>query len=257
MAVEDQTAFEQLREPLSMKTEKTSLTSSTRSPPSVPRLHHWWRGEFVDFHELFALLEPVEFRRFRQSHNWSSAAEDFRRALHRIACDIRLGSILLDNFDDVALTEETMDAARQCAWFDGASFRAQYAVGSLTRMADEAAAAFVQSQRSLLDAEIWEETSVRLQTPCSLLRDCAGPQLEVRSSSACRQTWELTTGYGHRKDPTLNNSVDAIGYLVDVATEDACGCSPGSRRRSTMPSSIRTGRARGMSWQRPIACWRS
>ena len=31
--------------------------------------------------------------------------------LHRIACDIRLGSILLTIFDDVVLTEETMDAA--------------------------------------------------------------------------------------------------------------------------------------------------
>jgi len=88
-------------------------------------------------------------------------------------------------------------------------------------MTDKAAAAFVQSQRSLLDAEVWEETSVRLQTPLQLCAIALAHNLMSEARQLCRQTWELTTGYGHRKDPTLNNSVDAIGYLVDVAAEDA------------------------------------
>ncbi len=221
MAAEDQTAFEYARAPIYEDRENVTDFLNALSAVGAQVAHHWWRGEFVDFHELFALLEPVEFRRFRQSYDWSSAAEDFRGALHRIACDIRLGSILLDNFDPVALTEETMDSARECTWFDGASFRAQYAAGSLTRMADEAAAAFVQSQRSLLDAEIWEETSVRLQTPLQLCAIALAHNLTSEARQLCRQTWELTTGYGHRKDPSLNNTVDAIGYLVDVAAEDA------------------------------------
>lgn len=221
MAAEDQSAFEYARAPIYEDRENITDFLNALSAVGAQVAHHWWRGEFVDFHEIFALLEPVEFRRFRQSYDWSSAAEDFRRALHRIACDIRLGSILLDNFDDVALTEETMDAARQCAWFDGASFRAQYAAGSLTRMADKAAVAFVQSQRSSLDAEVWEETSVRLQTPLQLCAIALVHNLTSEARQLCRQTWELTTGYGHRKDPTLNNTVDAIGYLVDVAAEDA------------------------------------
>jgi hypothetical protein len=221
MAAEDQTAFEYARAPIYEDRENITDFLNALSAVGAQVAHHWWRGEFVDFHELFALLEPVKFRRFRQSYDWSSAAEDFRQSLHRIACDIRLGSILLDNFDDVALTPETMDAAKQCAWFDGASFRAQYAAGSLTRMADEAAAAFVQSQRSLLDAEVWEETSVRLQTPLQLCAIALAHNLTSEARQLCRQTWELTTGYGHRKDPTLNNTVDAIGYLVEVAAEDA------------------------------------
>ncbi|MBB5018043.1 hypothetical protein HNQ59_001328 [Chitinivorax tropicus] len=221
MAAEDQTAFEFARAPIYEDRENITDFLNALSAVGAQIAHHWWRGEFVDFHALFALLEPVEFRRFRQSHNWSLAAEDFRRALHRIACDIRLGSILLANCGDVALTEETMEAARQYTWFDGASFRAQYAAGSLTRMADKAAAAFVQSQRSLLDAEVWEETSVRLQTPLQLCAIALAHNLMTEARQLCRQTWELTTGYGHRKDPTLNNSVDAIGYLVDVAAEDA------------------------------------
>lgn len=221
MAAEDQAAFEYARAPIYEDRENITDFLNALSGVGAQVAHHWWRGEFVDFHELFELLEPVEFRRFRQSYDWSSAAEDFRGALHRIACDIRLGSILLDNFDDVALTEETLDAARHYAWFDGASFRAQYAAGSLTRMTDAAAAAFVQGQRSLLDADVLEETSVRLQTPLQLCAIALAHNLTSEARQLCRQTWELTTGYGHRKDPTLNNTVDAIGYLVDVAAEDA------------------------------------
>lgn len=221
MAAEGQTAFEFVRAPVYEDRKNITDFLNELSVAAAQVAHHWWRGEFVDFHELFELLKTVEFRRFRQSHDASSAAEDFRSALHRIACDIRLGSILLDHFDDVALTDETMKAAGQQAWFDCASFRTQYASGLLTRMSDDAAAAFVKSQRVLLDAEIRQETSVHLQMPLQL---CAIALVHGLNSSArelCKQTWELTTGYAHRKDPTLNNTVDAIGYLVDVAPNDA------------------------------------
>ncbi|AZE63059.1 MULTISPECIES: NACHT domain-containing protein [Pseudomonas fluorescens group] len=221
MAAEGQTAFEFVRAPVYEDRKNVTDFLNALSVAAAQVAHHWWRGEFVDFHELFELLKTVEFRRFRQSHDASSAAEDFRSVLHRIACDIRLGSILLDHFDDVALTDETMKAAGQQAWFDCASFRTQYASGLLTRMSDDAAAAFVQSQRVLLDAEIRQETSVHLQMPLQL---CAIALVHGLNSSArelCKQTWELTTGYAHRKDPTLNNTVDAIGYLVDVAPNDA------------------------------------
>ena len=65
-------------------------------------------------------------------------------------------------------TTATMVAAATSEWFDSTSFRTEYAAGLLTRMSDEAAAAFIQSQRVLLDAEIRQETSVHLQTPLQL-----------------------------------------------------------------------------------------
>lgn len=222
MAAEGQTAFEFVRAPVYEDRKNITDFLNALSVAAAQVAHHWWRGEFVDFHELFELLKSVEFRRFRQSHDASSAAEDFRSALHRIACDIRLGSILLDHFDDVALTDETMKAAGQQTWFDCASFRTQYASGLLTRMSDDAAAAFVQSQRVLLDAEIRQETSVHLQMPLQLCAIALAHGLNSSARELCKQTWELTTGYAHRKDPTLNNTVDAIGYLVDVAPNDAC-----------------------------------
>lgn len=221
MAAEGQTAFEFVRAPVYEDRRNITEFLNALSVVATQVAHHWWRGEFVDFHELFELLKTVEFRRFRQSHDASSAAEDFRSALHRIACDIRLGSILLDHFDDVALTDETLKAAEQQVWFDCASFRIQYASGLLTRMSDDAAAAFVQSQRVLLDAEIRQETSVHLQMPLQLCAIALTHGLNSSARELCKQTWELTTGYAHRKDPTLNNTVDAIGSLVDVAPNDA------------------------------------
>ncbi|WP_230089671.1 NACHT domain-containing protein [Herminiimonas contaminans] len=221
MTAEGQTAFEFARAPTYEDRENISDFLDALSVAAAQVAHHWWRGEFVDFHELFDLLKTVEFRRFRQGHDASSAAEDFRSALHCIACDIRLGSILLDHFGEVALTEETIKAAGQCAWFDNPSFRTQYAAGLLTRMSDEAAAVLVQSQRVLLDTEIRQETSVHLQTPLQLCGIALTHGLSIDARELCKQTWELTTGYAHRKDPTLNNTVDAIGYLVDGAPDDA------------------------------------
>lgn len=221
MAAEGQTTFEFARAPTYQGRENITDFLNALSTVAAQVAHHWWQGEFVDFHELFELLKTVEFRRFRQGHDANSAAEDFRSALHRIACDIRLGSILLDHFDEVTLTEETMDAAGQCAWFDSSSFRTQYAAGLLTKMSDEATEAFVQSQRALLDAEIRQETSVHLQTPLQLCAIALTHGLNASARELCKQTWELTTGYAHRKDPTLNNTVDAIRYLVDGAPDDA------------------------------------
>lgn len=221
MQAEGQTGFEFVRAPTYKDRRNISYFLNALSAIAAQVAELWWRGEFVDFHELFELLRPVQFRRFRQGHDASSAAEDFRAGLHRIACDIRLGSCLLACRDDVELTEATMVAAGTSEWFDPASFRTQYAAGLLTRMGDEAAAAFIQTQRVLLDAEIREETSVHLQTPLQLCGIAIGHGLNASARELCTQTWELTTGYGHRKDPMLNNTVDAIDYLIDVAPDDA------------------------------------
>jgi hypothetical protein len=221
MAAEGQSNFEYSRAPEFKDRENITDFLDALTAVGAQVAHHWWRGEFVDFHELFELLTPVEFQRFRQSYDWSRAGEDFRNSLHRIACDIRHVSVLLENSDDVTLAAGSLEVARQYTWFDSESFRTQYAAGLLTRMADEAAAEFMQSQRALLDAEVWEETSVRLRTPLDLCEIALSHGLSADARELCRQTWELTTGYGHRKDPTLNNTVDAIGHLMEVAEADA------------------------------------
>lgn len=216
-----QIAFKFVRAPSYKERKNISHFLDALSAIAAQVSERWWQGEFVDFHEIFDLLKPVMFRHFRQGHNASSAAEDFRAGLHRVACDIRLVSCLLCNRHDVALTETTLAAAATSEWFDSASFRVQYSAGLLTRMSDEAAATFVHSQRVLLDADIREETSVHLQTPLQLCGIALTHGLNVDARELCKQVWELTTGYGHRKDPTLSNTLDAIEYLVDASPDDA------------------------------------
>lgn len=222
MAAESKSDFEYVQAPVYKDRENITDFLDALSAIGAQVARHWWHGKFVGFHELFEMLEPVVFRRFRESHDRSSAAEDFRNALHRIACDIHIGSVLLNSIDDVVLTEETMNAAKCCGWFNGSSFRAQYATGSLTRINNEAAAAFIQSQRLLLDAEVSNETSVRLQAPLQLCAIAIAHNLTTEARELCNQTWELATGYGHRKDPSLSNTVHAINYLVNDAPKDAC-----------------------------------
>ena len=221
MAAESKSDFEYAQAPVYKDRENITDFLNALSAIGARVASHWWNGKFVGFHELFEMLEPVVFRGFRENHDRSSAAEDFRNVLHRIACDIHIGSVLLNNIDDVALTEETMNAAKSCVWFNGSSFRTQYASGSLTQMNDKAASAFIQFQRALFDAEVWEETSVRLQTPLQLCAIAITHSLTKEARELCNQTWELATGYGHRKDSTLSNTLHAINYLVDVAPEDA------------------------------------
>lgn len=221
MAAENQHEFEYAQAPVYEDRENITEFLNALSTIGAKIAHCWWCGEFVDFHMLFALLEPIQFRRFRQSYDQSSATEDFRAALHRIAYDVRIGSAILKNHGESAFPPETIYSALQCSWFDSASFRTQYAAGSLTRMTDEAAAVFIRAQRSLLDVEVRDETSVHLQTPLQLCAIAITHNLISDARELCTQTWELATGYVHRKDPTLNNTVDAIGYLVDVAAEDA------------------------------------
>lgn len=221
MAAEGQTNFEFVRAPVYEDRQNITLFLNALSEVGAQVAHHWWLGEFVDFHKLYELLNAVRFKRFRQSYDSNTATEDFKSALHRIACDIHLGSILLHNLEDAALTEWSIAAAGKCVWFDSASFLAQYSAGLLTRMSDAAADLFVQSQRVVLDAEVSQETSVHLQMPLQLCAIAVTHGLNASARELCKQTWELTTGYAHRKDPALNNTVDAIGYLVDGAPNDA------------------------------------
>ncbi len=221
MAAENQTCFMYTLAPAYEGRENITEFLNALSAIGAIVAHDWWHGQFVDFHKLYEFLDPIEFQTFRQTYDQNSAADDFRAALHRIACDIRLGSILLGNMSEAALTKETICAASQCKWFNSASFLDQYAAESLTKMTDEAAAEFVHSQRLLLDTKVLGETSVHLQTPLQLCAIAITHNLRQEAHELCRQTWDITTGYGHRKDPTLNNTVDAISYLVDMAPEDA------------------------------------
>lgn len=221
MAAEAQTEFSFVPAPIYADGENITHFLNALSSVAAQIAHHWWQGEFVDFHDLYELLEPVDDWHFRKGYNWQSSANDCRAALHRVACDVRLGSILLGHAVEADLTEATLVAVGGFKWFDSASFREQYASGSLAKMSNEAAAAFVKKQHERLDAEVRQETSVHLQTPLQLCGIAVTHGLVVPARELCRQTWELATGFSHRKDPTLSKTLDAIGFLVELAPKDA------------------------------------
>lgn len=221
MAADGQTQFSFARAPVYADRENVTTFLNGLSGVAAQVALHWWRGEFVDFHELYELMDSVEFRHFRQSHDWQTAADDFRASLHRVACDVQLGSILLGHPVEAELTEVTVTAAGTFKWFDAASFCEQYVAGLLTKMSDEAALTFVRSQHELFDAEVRQETSVHLQKPLQLCGIAVAHGLVDPARKLCRQTWELVSGFSHRKDPTLNNTLDAIGYLVEVSPNEA------------------------------------
>lgn len=221
MAAEDPGSFAYVRAPEFKDRENITTFIDALTAVAAEIGRHWLKGESVEFDELFQLLAPVEFQNFRQSHDWSQAAGDFRNSLHRIACDICHVNSLLTNSEGVMLSRESLAKARMCVWFDNVSFRSQYSSGLLMPMTDAAAAEFVQTERALFDNVVRDETSVRLQTPLELCEIALIHGLSVDARELCRQTWELTAGYGHRKDSALGDALDAIGYLVDAAPLDA------------------------------------
>jgi hypothetical protein len=221
MAAEDPRSFAYERAPEFKDRENITTFLDALTAVGAQIARHWLKGRAVEFDELFQLLAPVAFQNFRQSHDWSQAAGDFRSSLHRIACDICHVSSLLTDSGDVLLSVASLAKARTCVWFDNVSFRSQYSSGLLMPMTDAAAAEFLQAERALFDNVVRDETSVRLQTPLELCEIALIHGLSVDARELCRQTWELTAGYGHRKDPALGDALDAIGYLVDVAPLDA------------------------------------
>lgn len=221
MALEEQTKFEYVPAPLFNNRENITDLLNTLACIASKVAHCWLRGESVQFNQLYEMFEPIELHTFRQNYQQKSATEDFRRSLHRVACDIHLVSILLDDTNSALLSEENIRKAIECKWFDEISFREQYSDDSLVKMTNEAASVFIQSQYSTWKVEVQEETSVHLMMPLQLCSVAIKHNLISQARELCIQTWELTTGYSHRKDPTLSNTVSAIGYLVESAPKKA------------------------------------
>lgn len=221
MLVEGKQEFELTRAPVFHERENISgyLNGLNKVARDVANL--WWQGEFVEFHKLFELFEIVPEREFRQGYSQMSAMEDFKAALHLVANDMHLVSVLLCDRSDSELTKETIMAAKDFHWFDKASFRAQYAAGKLTDLTDEAAQAFIEEEQASFAAEVQDETSVYLQIPLQLCAISIRHRFTEKAKIYSKKVWELTTGFGHRKDPTLNNTLEAIEYLVEVAPDNA------------------------------------
>ncbi len=221
MNLEGQSDFSYLPAPKFKNKEGLDSLLNELEKVAIRISHRWSQLNFVGFHELYEELGSVKLEFFREGHSHRVVKGDFKRALHRLACDIHLSSVMLFELDEPCLSEDALCKAMKCKWFDAPSFHEQYSRDLLVKMTDEAALVFVQRQRVLFESEPLEETSVHLLTPLQLCSIAVKHSLFSDARDLCTQTWELATGYSHRKDPTLSDAVSAIGYLSDYAPNAA------------------------------------
>jgi hypothetical protein len=179
----------------------------------------WKAGMPVKFSHLYEAFGALQPFRYYSSYELSSGAKDFRRTLHGIAVDIHLLSVRFGATASVDVSD--LNHALKQAWFDADAFREQYVSGLTKVLSDEAADSFIRRQMAGFEANVNEETGVRMMAMLELCEMAIRHQLTGLAADLCRHTWELALGYAQRKDPALSELMDALEYLAPVAPDDA------------------------------------
>lgn len=179
----------------------------------------WSAGHAVRFSQLYEAFGSVKFSGFEQSYNLGQGSSDFKRALYGIAVDIQLMSTRFGHSPLVEVAD--LQSAMMQVWFDAAEFRKQYVSSGIKLLSDGAAEAFIIQQLSRFDAEIKEETGIRMMAMLELCEMAILHDITALAVDLCRRTWELALGYAQRKDSALSDVMDALEYLMPVAPDDA------------------------------------
>lgn len=177
----------------------------------------WAAREPVSFSYIYEGFAGVSFPGY-QNYQRGQGAADFRSTLHTIAFDVLLLSSVFGRSPQ--LSPEEMQRIIGLSWFDSDQFRSQYVSGGVKALSDDAAAVFVQSQLATLDADVNEETGVRMRAFLELCEMALRHDLKSLATDLCRTTWELVLGYSQRKDPALSDVMDALEYLEHIAPDD-------------------------------------
>lgn len=179
----------------------------------------WATGHAIKFSRLYEAFNAIKFSGFDGNYNRGQGASDFRRALHGIAVDIQLMS---SRFGQAPLVDVAdFQFGMNQVWFDAAEFRTQYVSGLPKILSEGAAEAFIRHQLAGFDADVKEETGLRLRAMLELCEMALRHDLAALAVDLCRRTWELTLGYAQRKDSALSDVMDALEYLLPVAPDEA------------------------------------
>lgn len=179
----------------------------------------WAAGHAIKFSQLYQAFSSVKFSGFDHSYNRGQGASDFRRALHGIAVDIQFMST---RFGQAPLVEVAdLQLVMNQVWFDATEFRTQYVSGLAKVLSDEAAEAFIRHQLAGFDADVKEETGLRLRAMLELCEMALRHDLTALAVDLCRRTWELALGYAQRKDSALSDVMNALEYIMPVAPDEA------------------------------------
>jgi hypothetical protein len=179
----------------------------------------WAAGQAIKFSELYQAFGSVKQQGYAHSYHIGQGTSDFKRALHGIAADIQLLGTRFGQSPLVAV--EDLQVVLDQAWFDTAEFRTQYVSGLAKILSDDAAEAFILNQLAGFDADVKEETGLRLRAMLELSEIALRHDLTTLAVDLCRRTWELALGYAQRKDSALSDVMEALEYLVPGAPNDA------------------------------------
>lgn len=169
------------------------------------------RGEEVPFQAIFHHFAALEVPISRDYHR-GEVYRDFRTSLLEVAIDIHLLSTTVNGPKRIEL--DALVEARRSRWY--AETRLPHILVGLRVpvLSGNAARDVLARERPRLLSELQETCTIAQD----LLQLCHLAILHEESTEArrlCRLSWELTIGYGHRKDGGLDSVLSALSYLVD------------------------------------------
>ena len=147
------------------------------------------------------------------SYQQQDTLGEFRRALLRVALDVHLLSILVGGAH--IIEAHSWVAAEESPWLHTRAFPA-FALSYGQRIFSNELILSVVARRAQLAVSELQETCTIAQ---DLLDLCELLILYGEMDAArhlCRQAWDVTIGYGHRKDPALDEVLSALEHLADA-----------------------------------------
>lgn len=215
--ITDDDAFCLLRAPVFERRDNVSDYLNHLGEMGCAVAKRWTAQEPVSFAFVYEAFNDIDFPDFR-NYDIGQGATDFRQALHAIAIDLHLLSSRLGASPLIGTDE--LQKAMALPWFDVPQFRTQYVSRYPKVLTDSAADYFIRNQLASMDEIVDEETEVRMMACLELCEMALRHALAPLATDLCRRTWDLLLGYGHRRDPTLPDAVEALKYLAPIAPEE-------------------------------------
>lgn len=177
----------------------------------------WAEKRSVDFNAAFLHFDSMA-KPSGQGHDEWQQHRDFRRALISIALDCHFISAACGGASSITLS--SLISAEPSEWFNSAALRASCIRLGLRVLAPDAA------ERLIIvgESECWSRLEETCNTAATLLELCELAVLYGMSDTArrlCRVCWDVVIGFGHRKDPTLQDVLSAIEYLATAEPTEA------------------------------------
>lgn len=170
-------------------------------------------GIAVPFEAVFEHFSPVT-EPTNVSYQKKETFSRFKRALLQVAVDVHLLSTAVGGPRVIEAT--SWESAKSSPWLDTRSFP-EFAVQYGQRVFSNELVRHAVEERA-------KQAVSELQETCTIAQDLLElcelsilyDEVEV-ARARCRQAWDITIGYGHRKDPSLDGIVSALEYLREAA----------------------------------------